>query len=313
MTRPILVLDCNYLCHRARHSMRGLEHHGTDTGVIYGFLVQLLTLGRRFGSNTFAFCWDSKKSYRKLLFPAYKAKRREVLTAEQEQQLVLDFQQFTKLRREILPAMGFKNVFIQAGCESDDLMARIALDWMDDLILVTADEDLLQCLYPWVKMFNPTKNLVMDMAWVKTHKGAKASQWWLLKSLTGCAGDGVPGIKGVGEKTAAQYLRGELKEGAKLTAIRKALDSGAAKRTEHLVRLPFPKTRPMEFRRDVADFSSFMGLCIDLGFESFMGDGEHGADAWENFLSPAFEYNQEKQEAAVRRNTRGGIRRRKEK
>ena len=77
MGRKYLLLDCDYLCHRALHSTGGLSYHGSATGVIYGFLKSLSGFQDLFNTSNFIFCWDSptKHLHRKTLYPEYKENR----------------------------------------------------------------------------------------------------------------------------------------------------------------------------------------------------------------------------------------------
>ena len=140
---PTMIIDAHYIGHQARHVLGDLSHDDVATGVIYGFLGRVLSLGTLFETNEIVFCWDSKKSYRKKLFPDYK--KRDLKPEEIEDRRVM-MEQLTKLRREILPKVGFNDNHIQVGCESDDIMASIVFGKLGDFIIITADEDLFQCL-----------------------------------------------------------------------------------------------------------------------------------------------------------------------
>src|SRR5262245_23520886 len=75
MTVPWLVLDCDYLCHRAFHAMGRLSHEGSLTGVVYGFLRDVKNLQEQFDSSRLVFCFDCRKSLRNELYPDYKRGR----------------------------------------------------------------------------------------------------------------------------------------------------------------------------------------------------------------------------------------------
>ena len=75
MSEKYLLLDCNYLCHRAKHSTGDLSYGGDATGVIYGFLKSLSGFQDFFNTSNFVFCWDSNTSKRKEIYPEYKANR----------------------------------------------------------------------------------------------------------------------------------------------------------------------------------------------------------------------------------------------
>ena len=92
MLRRYLILDCNYLAHRAKHVFGDLSHEGSMTGVIYGFLKDLLILSERFNTQRFIFCWDSKSSKREKIYPLYKANRKAIEYTKEEQEFYKAFQ-----------------------------------------------------------------------------------------------------------------------------------------------------------------------------------------------------------------------------
>lgn len=305
---PIIIVDSNYIGHQAKFTMKGLSNGEDDTGVLYGFLSRVLSLGQRFQSNCFVFCWDSGKSYRKILDPEYKANRGTERTEEEWKEHLSAIAQFKLLRREILPAMGFKNVFLQAGCEGDDLIARMLCDWLGEFIVVASDEDLLQCIRKGVCIYNPTKNLKMTGDWMLENKKCLPSQWAEIKSIAGCTTDNVKGIPGIGETYARKFLNGVLKEDSKAyQTITKGIADGIVKRTRRLVKLPFSKTRPLVHSPDKLSYDSFVEICLKYGFDSFMDDGDQGADVWEEFLGP--EFGMKKRTRRNKRKRPGGMRR----
>ena len=139
-----LILDCNFLCHRAKHSMGGLSHGNTPTGIIYGFLKSIQSFQDQFDTKHIIFCWDSKTSKRQEIFPAYKKKRADRYKdlTKQEIKFEKEFRyQMKMLRTKYLKLIGYKNNFVQPGYEGDDIMASITLNLKmnDEAILITSD------------------------------------------------------------------------------------------------------------------------------------------------------------------------------
>ena len=64
-----LIIDCNNLCYGSFYTFGELSHEEKKTGVIFGFLLQLLSLVEKFEANKFMFCWDSERNYRKIIYP----------------------------------------------------------------------------------------------------------------------------------------------------------------------------------------------------------------------------------------------------
>ena len=245
----LLVLDCNWLCHRAFHATANLTYEGEDTNVIFGFFSQLTSRKfiERFANGRWVFCWDSKKSFRKNEYPEYKRNRRADATPEEKEAYESMFRQMDILRKEILPDMGFMNVLHQVGLEADDLIAMIAKEYDDfNTTVITADHDLYQCLAPKVFISNPWSNgqgsSLTRSLFKRLYDGIVPEDWAMVKAIAGCSGDNVEGIKGVAEITAVKYLVGRA-TGKKLADIQSDEGQATIQRNLPLVTLPHPKTK----------------------------------------------------------------------
>lgn len=276
MTQPWLILDCNYLCHRARYTMGELTWKGAATGVIYGFLQSVIHLQERFDTDRVVFCFDSRFSKRKKLYPAYKANRknRKPMT-DKEREFEEEFhRQIIKLRMEYLPAIGFRNILWQQGYEADDLIAVVSttcLEHRDEAVIVTADEDLFQCIRGSISTFNPQKNerLTLQKFWERYR--IRPENWPFVKAVAGCSSDNIPGLKGIGEVKALQYLRSELPKGSKAdNAIVGAQEAGEPLDTYmKLVTLPLEGTKTIHLRADNRiSKESWNAICKHLGFKT---------------------------------------------
>ena len=270
-----LILDSNFLCYRVRYTMKDMSFREIPTSIAYGFLQTILILQNTFKTKNIAFCFDSKHNKRKKIYPQYKASRKhnQPLTTEQEEEENIFRQQVIKLRRTYLPYLGFNNVFMQPGYESDDIMAKICYSNPDlDFIMVTADHDMFQCLNYNVRMFNPIKRKMWTVRRFKNEFGIIPDQWIDVKTLAGCTSDNISGLKGIGEKTALRYLKGELKTTSK--AYITILDYNIFQSKENndilskLVTLPYPGTKPVTLKRDCVTNKKWNALCRKLGIKS---------------------------------------------
>jgi 5'-3' exonuclease len=267
-----IILDGQYLCYRARFSMGDLSHQGSPTGAIYGFLKTVLALREQFDPYSCVFCWDSKYSKRAEIFPEYKAKRhnRGQMTDEEWQFEQAFRKQVKLLRKEYLPTIGFRNVFQQKGYESDDLMASVAYYSVakeDRVYIITADHDLFQCIGPTVSVYNPRERKDMTLQVFHKQYGIDPKDWIYVKCWAGCDSDNVPGIRGIGEKTAILFLRGELKPSSKACRSIQS-DTEIVVRNEKLIRLPFPDTKKFKLKRDILSDTGWQKVCDKLGFKS---------------------------------------------
>jgi len=276
-----LVIDCSYLCYRSLHTLGDLSQGEKKVGIIFGFLRQILKLSDQFKTNKFVFCWDSRKSYRKLIYPDYKGQRRVDMTEEESENYEIALEQFDEIREKVLPYMGFNNIFHQTGYEADDLIAHIVYRIPDDTVIVSADKDLFQLLrkdrFTPVKMWN--FNAINDEdRFSGDWFGLKPKDWIKVKAIAGCTSDNIAGLPGVGDLTAAKYVAGALKQ-ERLDAIKNRLskfESGYAL-NHRLVALPYGGIKPIRITtlyEDYIDEKKFR-LCFgQYGFRSLLYDDQ---------------------------------------
>lgn len=269
---PLLILDCNYLCHRAFHSQRGLSWEGKPTGVIYGFLSGIQHLKNEFQTDWIVFCFDGNNLKRKLYYPNYKLRRSKEKNEEQDAARNELYLQINRLRNEYLPAIGFKNVLCYEGYESDDLMASIALRTCDrSVVLITSDADMYQCLSSNISMFSPINKKLFTQKWFWNQHGIAPRKWAMVKAISGCHTDEIPGISGIGEITALKYLRGELKEDSEAYQKINCKEGRAIiRKNRPLVELPFSGTPTPAIRSDSIDRKGWNDLCKMLGMHSLI-------------------------------------------
>lgn len=272
----VLLIDSNYLCHRARYTIGGLRYKDIPTGVIYGFLNQLFLLAKKTIPDEIVFVWDSRYSIRKERYSFYKEKRG---IEEPDQELIEAYEQFNQLRDEILPRMGFVNNFIAKGYEADDVIAKIVQNQDNKYIIATSDDDLLQLL-DYCVIFNLGKNKFIDRKYFIDKNGIEPKQWVEVKKIAGCSGDNVPGVQGVGEKTAIKYLTGVLKpDSKKYEAIRTNMD--IIERNEWLVKLPLPKTPNFDIKESEFNKHELKTICNKYGFMKLRNQ----IDEWDLFFN----------------------------
>lgn len=272
-TGPWLILDVHYLAHRAFHTGQELTWKGQATGVIFGLLKAISTFKDQFDTDRVAFCFEHKHLFRRDIFPAYKEHRRGKMSDEDKHNYTQLGIQIHALRGNYLPTIGFRNIFCVHGMESDDLMAAIAcgLPETEEAILITSDMDLLQCLRSNVTIYSPQKQKLFTEHWFKKEYGLRPSQWAVVKAMAGCHGDGVPGIGGIGEKTALAYLRGELKKGKAFEKIKSEEAKITIQRNRRLVQLPYEGCPFPVLVPDKISKQGWEEVCTMLGMKSIAG------------------------------------------
>lgn len=283
----LLVIDCNNLAHRARHVIGELAFKGESTGVIFGFLKQLFHITKEIRPTHFVFAWDSRQSFRKQIYKEYKANR---ITAPEDKEALEDaFRQFELLKKQILPSLGFTNIYEFHGYEADDIVAsavKQARGNFQQIIIVSSDSDLLQCLSPSVSIYTPTSKSFYTQKDFETDKDISVSQWASVKAIAGCSSDNVPGIKGVGEKTAILYLNGLLSDQSKkykeIVSWKYTEDGNISeeyRRNMRLVRLPFKNIPELKIEKHTFDLQGFKKMCRQYGFKSWETDTD-----WEAYF-----------------------------
>lgn len=267
-----LLLDANFLCWRAFHSMGDLSHKAIKTGVIYGFLREIITMQDGFGTTNVAFCFDHKQPKRREELECYKAKRHATKRTEEEEEARADMRrQVDLLRTDYLPRIGYRNIFAQEGYEADDIIASLCMDLSDEdeAIIVSSDGDLYQLLRHNVMMHDPQKMRTHTLQSFTKRFGIEPKWWWRVLALKGCDTDEVPGIDGVGLKTALKWLRSELKPESKVfQRIASAAGRAIYKRNIPIVRLPYAGVEAFTLRPDKLSGDGYLSVCEELGIKS---------------------------------------------
>ena len=282
----LLIIDSNYICYVHRFALSaGLSYKGGRTEIIYGFLKSMLDMAERFETRSFAFAWDSRYSKRREIYPEYKMQRkegREEMSEEDQEQEQIAFAQFNQLRKEVLPAIGFNNVFRKKGYESDDIIASIVYNECGKrkCIVVSGDEDMFQLLDN-CSIYNIRKHETMTGKMFRRIYKITPPQWINVKQLGGCSSDNVKGIPGIGQGRALSFVRGELK-GKYLDIIRDDKYKTFL-RNYPLVKLPFDGTGKFHIEKDSFLRSDFKAVCREYGLKSFLK--EDNLNRWERIFN----------------------------
>lgn len=224
-----------------------------DGSPIHGFVATMISLRERFDSDHFAFCFDVGKIKRCEVLPGYKDRPRN---PEHEEDHKRAKDAMTLLRRSILPSMGFQNIFSQSGYEADDIIASIVQGSLgeDQATIISTDNDLYQLLSDKVVMYNPNKEEITNKkTFANMWFGLEPEDWPTIKSIAGCKSDNVPGVKGVGELTAAKYVANCLPKHLGTYAKIKGQSREEREMNLRLVRLPYAGTGafPLSLDEDI--------------------------------------------------------------
>lgn len=201
MEKRLIVIDGYSLVFRAYHSMPALSRNdGTPVGAVYGFVSMMLRLLAEVKSSHIVMVFDAGgKNFRHALYPEYKAHRPPA-----PEDLIPQF----PLMREAAAALNI-HVLEQRGFEADDIIATLAeraLENKEEVLIVSSDKDLMQLINGHIKMYDAVKAKIVGAGEVFEKFGVYPEKMHDLLSMVGDAADNIPGIPGIGPKTAALLL-----------------------------------------------------------------------------------------------------------
>lgn len=213
MGDTMMVLDTSYLYYRAffgvPSSMRAPD--GTPVNAIRGLLDSITRLVEQYSPDRLACAWDDdwRPAWRTDLVPSYKAHRVEeaVPLGVDQEETPDELGVQVPLIREVLEAVGMPVIGV-AEHEADDVLGSLATQHDGRCLVVTGDRDLFQLVDDdtsviWVGQ-GVAKNVVVDAAWLHDKYGVFPDRYVDFSVLRGDPSDGLPGVRGVGEKSAAR-------------------------------------------------------------------------------------------------------------
>ena len=204
----LLVIDGNSIANRAFFGIKLLTtKDGRYTNAIFGFLNIMLSLLKESQPDEVAVAFDLKApTFRHKMYEGYKATRHGMPDELAQQMPVL---------KEILTDLGYRIVTAE-GWEADDILGTLAAACaarQDDCFLATGDRDSLQLVSDTTTVLLATtalgrsKTVTMDVDAIREKYGIEPKQLIEVKSLMGDASDNIPGVRGIGEKTALSLVQ----------------------------------------------------------------------------------------------------------
>jgi len=206
--KSVMLIDGNSLLYRAHFALSEADMRtsgGQPTGAIYGFLTMLINLIRDHEPDGIAVAFDlPTPTFRHKKVDTYKAGR-----AETPDELIQQFD----IVKDTLEVLGIQSIAI-AGYEADDILATYAAKAEDEkisAIIVTGDRDSYQLVSdPFVKVLYNRRGVsdyvLYDEEGIRERTGVVPSDYVTYAALRGDKSDNLPGIPGVGEKTAAKLV-----------------------------------------------------------------------------------------------------------
>jgi DNA polymerase-1 len=297
--KPLFVIVDGYsLLFRAFFAMPYLSNSaGEPTGAVHGFANMLERLITEEKPDAMIVAWDAPgQTFRDATYEAYKAHRPSAPD---------EFKSQVKPARETVLALGIKPLELP-GFEADDCIGAAAVHAVEegyDALIVSGDSDLLQLVKPGVRVMIPKKgvsevNIYDDDAVIERY-GVRADQMVDYKALKGDTSDNIPGVKGIGDKTATTLIQTwgtldnlyEHLDEVKPDRIRKLLEEGreSAKLSYDLslIRCDAPcEIDPDGYHLGAPDLEKVRELFNRMEFRSLLGRVEERAKAIGNRQQP---------------------------
>lgn len=200
---PLVLVDGSSYLYRAFHAPPHLTNSaGEPTGAVYGVINMLRSLVRQFNPSHMAVVFDAKgKTFRDDIYPEYKAQRPSM-----PDDLRIQIQPV----HDIIKAMGLPLIMVE-GVEADDVIGTLAMRAEAEghkVVISTGDKDMAQLVTDNITLINTMTDTVLDPQGVVDKFGVGPELIIDLLAMMGDKVDNIPGLPGVGEKTALAMLQG---------------------------------------------------------------------------------------------------------
>ncbi len=199
-TPPLFIIDGSSYIYRAFFALPRLANSkGFPTNAIYGFINMLLKVIRQYNPELIAVAFDTPgPTFRHETFADYKANR-PVMPEDLRAQI--------PYIKEITKALGIA-LLEEQGYEADDLIGALVKKWAQGkIMIISGDKDLMQLVSSRITMYDPMKDKRYQIKEVEEYFGVPPEKVPDLMGLCGDTSDNIPGIPGIGKKTAAQLIR----------------------------------------------------------------------------------------------------------
>ncbi len=285
MGKSLIIIDGNSIINRAFYGVRNLStKDGTPTNAVYGFLNILFKYTDEIQPDYLCVAFDlAAPTFRHDMFTEYKANRKGMPD---------DLAVQMPIMKEVLSAMNI-TILEQEGYEADDIIgtvARLCGEEGVECIIVTGDRDDLQLASDTTKIYLTTTSKgqtttdIYDKAAVEQKYGVTPEEFIDVKALMGDTSDNIPGVAGIGEKTALSLIQrcksieavyGDLEHCGAKGAVLKKLEAGRDSAFMSKTLATIDKNVPLAFTPEDAvrrscDRAKLAALFDKLAFRSFI-------------------------------------------
>lgn len=253
MPERFFIIDGHSHCYQAFYAITAklTTPDGTPANAVYGFTRMLLKLLREQRPDYLVLVFDTKyTTNRHQKYSEYKATRKE--TPE-------DLQVQIPLIYQVVRAFGIP-VYAAKGYEADDVIGSLVtvLEKEEiEVVIVTSDKDLEQLIGPKVKILHAKKGEIIDSDVLFTQKGIMPNQVVDMLALAGDASDNIPGVPGIGNKTALDLI----KKWGSLESVLANVDHISGKKRQENLRMFADQAR---FSRELLELYNDIPLTVDM-------------------------------------------------
>ena len=276
MTKKVCLIDGSGYIFRAFYALPPLTSpEGTPVNAVYGFTNMFMRLTQKIKSDYWLVLFDAKRqNFRNDIFPDYKGTRKEI-----PEDLIPQFE----IIHQAVNALNLHFLDME-GYEADDLIATYAAQSLQkgyEVTIVSADKDLMQLIRPGIEFFDPMKDKYFTPEDVREKFGVYPNRVVDVQALAGDSTDNIPGVPGIGLKTAAELINqfgslGEVLARAEEIKQNKRRETLIANKDQAEISLQLvtlkadvPTTQPIEdFPCQKPDLGTIMDFVSRYGFNS---------------------------------------------
>lgn len=286
MTKKICLIDGSGYIFRAFYGLPPMTSpSGVPVNAVYGYTNMFLRLTQKIGCDFCLVLFDAKRqNFRNDIFADYKGTRKEI-----PEELIPQF----PIIREATEVLNLNHIEME-GYEADDLIAtyaKLATDMGLEVVVVSADKDLMQLIRPGVEYYDPMKDKFFTPEDVKEKFGVYPDKVVDVQALAGDTIDNIPGVPGIGLKTAAQLVNdfgslqevlnraGEIKQNKRRETLLENIDNAKISLQLVTLKTDVPVEHDIEeFKCRCPDIDRVHKFIDDYGFRSLKARIEKWVD-----------------------------------
>jgi len=198
----ILLIDGNNLAYKCQYVFN-LSYRGIDTSVTYGFISVMSSMMEKYNPRTVIVCWDGGiPDFRRQALPQYKATRSHDWEDGEKEDF---YRQINELCDFILPNMGIISIR-HPGAEADDLLYHASRILDDKILIVSSDKDMYQACTRDGNVKVLKGEDIIDVNKIEESSGVSFNVFLDWRAIQGDKSDNIPGISGIGGKTATKLI-----------------------------------------------------------------------------------------------------------